>query len=411
MLSEVFSTIRVEEIYVKRNERIRKTVSEDAVEELAASILRCGGLIHPIVIDRENTLVAGETRLRAVKKLGWERITFQYLDSLDEKEQLLIELEENVKRKDLDWKDKCDALLKFHNLQKENDPDWTVTQTAEAMGYSISSISSMLGVAEEVNKGNRLVLNAPKLSTAKAIVARAKERQQHDMVNSIVQTAGPATSNTILQADFKVWAEAYAGPRFNLVHCDFPYGINFQDTGQGAVKEFGAYKDKPRIYWELLETMLDNIDSIFAESAHLIFWFAMNNYQETVDLLSEHFVVDPFPLIWHKNDGTGMLPDFNRGPRRVYETALFCARGDRKIVTAVANLFAAPPIKTIHANEKNESMLRHFFRMCVDENTRMLDPTCGSGTAVRAAKGMGAREVLGLEIDPEFANAARAAMK
>lgn len=411
MLSETFSTIRVDEIYVKRNERIRKTISEDAVDDLAASIIRCGGLIHPIVIDRENTLIAGETRLRAIKKLGWERIAFQYFDSLDEREQLLIELEENVKRKDIEWKEKCDAMLKFHNIQIAAESDWTVTKTAEAMGYSVSQVSSILGVAEELEKGNKLVLAAPKLTTAKAIVARAKERQQHDMANVIADTAGPKKTDTILQMDFKVWAEAYAGPKFNLVHCDFPYGINFQSTGQGAVKEFGAYKDSPRIYWELLDTMLDNIDSIFAESAHLIFWFAMNNYAETFERLSEYFVVDPFPLIWYKSDNTGILPDFNRGPRRVYETAFFCARGDRKIIQAVSNLFGAPAIKTIHANEKNETMLRHFFRMCVDENTRMLDPTCGSGTAVRAAKAMGSQEVLGLEIDPEFANAARAAMK
>ena len=47
-------------------------------------------------------------------------------------------------------------------------------------------------------------------------------------------------------------------------------------------------------------------------------------------------------------------------------------------------------------------MLRHFFRMTVDSHCRMLDPTMGSGWAVRVAEEMGAEYVLGLEIDEEF---------
>ena len=49
--------------------------------------------------------------------------------------------------------------------------------------------------------------------------------------------------------------------------------------------------------------------------------------------------------------------------------------------------------------EKSQAMLEHFMRMVVDEGTRMLDPTCGSGSALRAADRLGAREVLGLERD------------
>jgi DNA modification methylase len=52
---------------------------------------------------------------------------------------------------------------------------------------------------------------------------------------------------------------------------------------------------------------------------------------------------------------------------------------------------------------QREPMLRHFFRMFVDDSTSMLDPTCGSGTALRAANELDAAHVLGLEINPEFA--------
>jgi site-specific DNA-methyltransferase (adenine-specific) len=62
-------------------------------------------------------------------------------------------------------------------------------------------------------------------------------------------------------------------------------------------------------------------------------------------------------------------------------------------------------------SEKPEPMLRHFFGMLVDENTVMLDPTCGSGSSLRAAESLGAKHVLGLELNPEFAALAREALK
>jgi DNA modification methylase len=56
-------------------------------------------------------------------------------------------------------------------------------------------------------------------------------------------------------------------------------------------------------------------------------------------------------------------------------------------------------------------MLRYFFGMLVDENTVLLDPTCGSGSSLRAAESLGARSILGLERNPEFADLARDALK
>jgi DNA modification methylase len=134
----------------------------------------------------------------------------------------------------------------------------------------------------------------------------------------------------------------------------------------------------------------------------------MKWHKETVAILSEMgWEVDPFPLIWLKSDNAGMLPDMNRGPRRIYETALFASRGDRKIVRPVSNAVALPTTKDFHTSEKPLLVLQHFFRMFVDESTRLLDPTCGSGMAIRAAEEAGSSFALGLEMNEEFAERAR----
>jgi ParB family chromosome partitioning protein len=52
-------------------ERIRKEFGD--IDALAASIDELG-LLHPIIIDKHHKLLAGERRLRAVKKLGWTTI-------------------------------------------------------------------------------------------------------------------------------------------------------------------------------------------------------------------------------------------------------------------------------------------------------------------------------------------------
>jgi DNA modification methylase len=144
-----------------------------------------------------------------------------------------------------------------------------------------------------------------------------------------------------------------------------------------------------------------------------MFWYSMRNfnYQPTVDCLSKHFKIDPQPLIWVK-PGEGMVPDPLRRPRQIYETCLFGSRGDRKIVTLKPNAYVGGTDKSEdHPTAKPYAMLREFFPMFIDENSKVLDPTCGSGTALRAAKSLGAKYVLGIEKDPDFVERATRALE
>ena len=47
----------------------------------------------------------------------------------------------------------------------------------------------------------------------------------------------------------------------------------------------------------------------------------------------------------------------------------------------------------------------------MDETTSILDPTCGSGSAIRAARSLGASELLGIELNSEFADRAEELLK
>ena len=421
MTSGEFKSFPIDQIWVERTERQRTEIT--GVEDLASSIQRVG-LIHPPVIERNGKLRTGETRWEACKFLGWTAIPVQFVDELDEAALQELELEENVRRKDIPWEDECKAIAKYHAIQVDRDPEWTQAQTAERLGMGTKTLNEKLSVAAHLEAGTKRIVEAPKLSVAVGVMRRVNERAKNSAVAAALSVAAPAPitlpggqtiatlaptvkpTPPLIHADFAEWAAAYSGPEFNMIHCDFPYGVNADKADQGQAAAMGGYADGFKVYESLLSTLAVNMDNLVARSAHLIFWFSMDYYEWTkVQLTSMGWKVNPFPLIWHKSDNTGVLPDPKRGPRRTYETAFLASRGDRLLTAkgAVANSFAHPGRdKSIHMSEKPVPMLQHFMSMVVDEYSSVLDPTCGSGNSLKAAQKLGAKQALGLEINEEF---------
>lgn len=420
MTSANFSSYPIDAIHIDRAVRQRKTLT--GIEELAESIARIG-LINPIVIESNGTLIAGERRLTACRSLGWDNIPVQFTDDLDEYTLQCIEFEENVKRSDLTWQEEVEAVAKLHELKAAHEPDWTLENTADFIGSSVSYVAQRVAVAKEM--GNEAVAKAEAFSTARNIVTRDAERKKASALITAASAplAGlvediPTEDNTapapstappipIINASFIDWQATYSGPKFNLIHCDFPYGINVADAPRMGAAMADHYNDSSDVYWTLVATLAGAMENVVAESAHLIFWFSPKYYCDTRDALTRMgWSLFDYPLIWHKSDNTGVAPDPQRGPRNTYEMAFFGHRGDRKLTAAgcKSNSFAHPGRRddAIHVSEKPCVMLRHFLAMICDDYSHVLDPTCGSGNALKVAEDLGAARVLGIEQLPEF---------
>jgi ParB/RepB/Spo0J family partition protein len=398
-----FETILLDSITIDRTNRQRKELV--GLEELAASI-REVGLINPPVVTRGLQLIAGERRLEACRSLGWSSLPVQYADTLDPTELYLIELEENVKRVDLSWQDHNDAIAAYHRLK-----GFTPAQTAKALGLDDTTVNRHLAVAEARARGVSGVEDAPVFSVARGITIRNTERQKTEALSEIKAPQLfpelkplPARPVEYLNESFLVWSKKPQPRRFNLIHCDFPYGRNTgSKIGMSAAKGTGTYADTADIYFELLSALIGNAKNFLEPSAHLVFWFAMDYYTETKALLEKGgWSVNPYPLIWHKSDNAGILSDKDRQPRRIYETAFLASQGDRKIVRAVSNVYSGPTTREHHTSEKPKALLSHFFRMLVDESTYLLDPTAGSANALSVAESAGAAYALGTELSHEF---------
>lgn len=464
--------VDISAIQVQREARQRQ--GELDLESLAESIKR-NGLINPIVLTRGLVLVAGERRLTACKQLGLASIPARFVEDLDSVDLQILELEENIKRKDLDWQDIVRGVARIHTLYLTKDPDWTQAETARECNMSQGNIGMYVRVAATLDDpshplhqrvttaggiregynalarrdsriagaaldelvgspvplplGNQplaerveivKVVNHGTGETVTSYVhvdkggarqevpeAKAKELQQK------FKTDPPRPFSGILNESFLDWAPRYTGPRFNLIHCDFPYGANLFDGSQGRGAEPSAgYTDTAEVYDQLIEALCANLDRLMSLSGHMMFWLSADTriINDTIlkfNKLAPSLSFHKFPLVWFKSDNAGIASDPTHGPRHVYEVCLLASRSKRQIVRVKADAHSAPTDKRLHPSTKPEPVLKHFFEMLVDENTTMLDPTCGSGASLRAAEALGASHTLGLEIDPDFAKAAQ----
>jgi len=413
MTSGTFQSFPLSAIFVDRSTRQRKELRN--IDELAESIMRLG-LIHPPVITRDGLLIAGERRVTAMRQLGWTDTPVQFIDDLSEYELQSIEFEENVKRLDLTWQEEVDAVARFHELKAKHEPGWTQERTADELGLSQSHTQRLLAVSKEMD--NEKVRSADKLTAAVNLVERSLSRrkttQAADLSATISQVFEPAaptaepTAPTIplINASFHEWQASYTGPKFNLIHCDFPYGINVAEGPRQNSSLSDFYEDTADVYFDLLHRLSLAMDNVVHESANLIFWFSMHHYSATLDILTRMgWTVNPFPLVWHKSDNSGVAPDPARWPRRTYETAFVASRGDRKLTMAgpkAASFAWAGREEKVHISQKPIPMLKHFMSMYCDEYSIVLDPTAGSGNAIKAAEQLGALSCLGLELDREF---------
>ena len=439
--------------------------------------IRLHGVLQPVIVDENFVLRGGgERRLEASRTLGLSDIPVRFVADLTREEAEELELTENLQRRELPWRDEVRAIARLHGLYCERDSEWTLTQTAERIHYG--QLNIVLRVARDLDHPS--IAQCTSVRQAWNVLSRRDDRERSDVLTEIMESGGgvldwadegsasPRSSETgqtgeaaegdldsvllpgtgagpvaptegtgnggvspavtlpppeaaqppqsVLNVSFLEWAPSYTGPKFNFVHCDFPYGIEAFSGPMSGRDRHEVYDDSASTYWALCEAFCANLDRFMAPSAHLMFWLPadVQAQAETLAFFARHapgLEFWPKPLVWHKTDNVGVLSDPKRKPRHVYETALVAARDDRLLVRATSDCYGSGTDKQWHPSTKPEPMLRYFFSLFVDEFSSVLDPTCGGGSALRAAESLSARRVLGLEVSPEHAANATKALK
>jgi N6-adenosine-specific RNA methylase IME4 len=119
------------------------------LDALAASI-KDTGLLHPIVVQRDGTLVAGERRLRAVELLGWRKIPVTVVD-LDA--VVRGEFAENTCRKDFTLSEAVAIKRALEPLEKAKAKERMVAAHAspekfseQAKGNALDKVATVAGM-------------------------------------------------------------------------------------------------------------------------------------------------------------------------------------------------------------------------------------------------------------------------
>ena len=99
----------------------RRDTQQRNVEELARSIAAVG-LMNPITVTQDNTLIAGLHRLEAVKLLGWTEIEC-VISGLEGLRAELAEIDENFVRSDLTPLEFGELLLRRKEIYETLHPD------------------------------------------------------------------------------------------------------------------------------------------------------------------------------------------------------------------------------------------------------------------------------------------------
>lgn len=148
------------------------------LDKLAES-LRAYGLIQPVVIDQNNRLIAGGRRLAAAQRLGWTEIDAVYKETLGEDQLYEMELEENVRRKDMTWQERCLNIATIHRLKQRKaalgGAPWGMRQTGELFGMEKTHTNYCIIIARELKDENSPLWKAESMADAWRLRLRKQE--------------------------------------------------------------------------------------------------------------------------------------------------------------------------------------------------------------------------------------------
>jgi len=414
-------------------ERQRKVFHPKPLDDLKESIAK-HSLLHPIVIrrnGRENFLVCGERRLRAMRALHNDNVLFNFdgqcvtpgeipyieLTDLSDTEYMEAELEENILREDLTWQERSAAIHAIHNIRTERNPEQTIGATARELAAKATPDSP----GPKTESGYGLAIHRAtviqRFSNNPAVMSARTENEAYRIARNAAvapflqelshreqEGAKQASPHTLIRGDFAT-AKLEEG-KFSLILADPPYGIGADKFGDAAEQQH-AYEDTPGHTLSLCRSIIKRGYQLTAPSGILIIFCDIELFTGLRALAgAEGWNTWRTPLIWNKGS-TAHAPMASEGFRREYELMLFCYKGRRPLDALRSDIFDIPTTRDReHAAQKPLALYSELIRITCRPGNPVLDPCCGSGTIFPAAFTTDTR-ATGIEIEENAYNVAQ----
>src|SRR5260221_9926855 len=409
--------------------RQRKLFDPTAVQELAASIAEVG-LIHPLVVRRGPDgliyLVAGERRLKALD-ICWNfaqevrcgtriipegQVPCTFLGEIDPILAFEIELEENIRRTDLDWKEKAAAVRQLYELrrsqaERKGTPPPTVATIAEEVsgtseGQFQQNIREDLILSQHLE--NPVVAAAKSRREAFKALKRDEENKRHAELGRSVGATFTAEMHTLRQGDCLEVMKELPDASFDVILTDPPYGIDAQDFGDSDGKAQAPFYDDTYENWRnLMQNMLVQFRRLTKPEAHLYIFCDIDRFHELrewVQYGEPETGFKPFrtPLI-AVNPTAMRTPWVDGGPQRKWQMVLYARKGNKPVTRIYGDVLTYPSDPNLgHQAQKPTALYRDLLIRSIRPGDSVLDPFCGTGTIFPAAHDLKVR-ATGIELD------------
>lgn len=398
--------------------RQRQTFDDSSLEELINSIKEVG-LLHPIVIKEGAELVAGERRFRAISVLAMMGQTYRFngetlpeghipcvdIGDVSPSEQYQAELDENLRRADLTWQERAQAIARLASLQEAAgvSPAAAIQAIAKDLAPEADRLATEHLTRQSVILASHL--NDPDIAKAKTQrdafkVLKAKTLATQNAALALeVGKESTSDRHTLIHGDCVEWLKAYTGPKFDVLLTDPPYGMNADAFGDAAGQRVALthdYDDSPEYALSVTEAMLAAVEPHLKEEAHLYLYCDIDRFHNLREMV-KHYGWTPHrtPLVHIKREG-GRVPWPTSGPRRAYELVLYAQRGSKPVTAIVPDVFDTSSVggNLGHGAQKPVEAFRNLLARSCRPGDRVVDPFGGTGTTFLAAEVLGCRSVV-----------------
>lgn len=414
----------------------QREIDRQTVGQLKLSIASKGLLHAPIVARDENGLflVAGMHRLTAIKELHDEAMRVIYdgnpvpdehtpitnLFDLSPADLMEAELEENIIRAEISWQDRAKAIAAIHALRVAENPSQTVMDTARELREMQGGKGPGGGQDPSVPGERRLVRRSLLLAENLHIPKIAKARNATEAYGMLIKdienaaeaeliarrkTASSSVSSlcAVRHGDFTSILPTLDPGLFDLIVADLPYGIGADKGGfRQRTVEHHNYDDSPETASGLMKTLIVEGFRVCKPRANL-FIFGDVDFFPMFKEAAANMGWKPFrtPIIWQKSQSEGLAPWGSEGFRRTYEMIFFATKGKKGLLQSPVDILEESRVsrhKRRYGPEKPVGLLEQLIECSTMPGDYILDPCCGAGSTLIAARHL-KRRALGIELD------------
>ena len=337
--------------------------NDDAVDYVAKSIKEFGFKV-PIIIDKDNVIVTGHTRLKAAKKLKLKEVPCILADDLTEEQIKAFRLADNKVGEYAEWD--------FDLLEDELDDILNIDM--EEFGFDIDEEDE-----EETEIVEDEVPDVPEEPKAK--LGDIYQLGNHRLM------CGDSTSEEDV-------AKLMNGVKADMVFTDPPYGYEYQSNMRTKTEKFDVIEndDKKLDFMPIVKKF--NNGFVFVCTT----WKVL---KEWLEIFTKYYDLSNM-IIWDK--GGGGIGDLKHTFSTDYEIIL-CSNNNCEItgkrIGSVWDISKDNANDYVHATQKPVGVSATAIQNTTNENDNVLDLFGGSGSTLIACEQLN-RKCYMMELDPHY---------